>query len=61
MLPKNKPLDLVVQSAAGFAILILAVILLAILVNSYSREAVVVPEEEMRKNIAPIGEVIYRS
>ena len=61
MLPKNKPLDLAIQSAVGFAMLILAIILIALLVHSYSREAAVVPEEEMLDNIAPVGKVLYRN
>ncbi len=49
-----------VQAAVGFFLLIVAIILLAVLVQSYSRESMVVPEEDIQRNTAPVDRVIYR-
>lgn len=60
MLPKNKELDYAVQIAVLFVLVVAAIIMIAILVNSYHLESIEIPEAEVLENLAPVGEVLYR-
>lgn len=60
MLPKNKELDYAVQVTVAFVLVVAAIIMLAVLVNSYHLESIEIPEAEVLENIKPVDNVLYR-
>lgn len=60
MLPKNKELDYAVQVSVAFVLVVAAIIMLAVLVNSYHLESIEIPEAEVLENIKPVDNVLYR-
>ncbi len=58
--PKNPVLHAVKLTVVGFALLIVAIVLLALLVNNIVRSESGIADAQVQENIAPVGRLHIR-